>query len=63
SLNILLIGGAVSGVISPAAGAIGHQVATVFVLLNSLRLVRGEPSDKGVRQPVIPGLPSDIYPV
>lgn len=41
-INILLIFGAAFGVISPAFGAIGHQIATVLVLLNSLRLVRGE---------------------
>lgn len=41
-LNLLLIIGAASGALSPAGGAIGHQVATVFVLLNSLRLMKGE---------------------
>lgn len=38
-LNILLITGAAFGMISPAAGTVGHQAATVFVLFNSLRLV------------------------
>lgn len=60
SLNVLLIASAASGVISPAAGAIGHQVATVFVLLNSLRLVRGESSEKSIPLPIIPGTPSNL---
>jgi Zn2+/Cd2+-exporting ATPase len=38
TLNILLILGAAIGLLSPALGAIGHQVATVLVLLNSSRL-------------------------
>lgn len=42
-LNLLLITAAASGALSPAGGAIGHQVATIFVLLNSLRLMKGEP--------------------
>jgi P-type E1-E2 ATPase len=37
-LNTLLIMGAASGILSPAMGAIGHQVATIAVLLNSSRL-------------------------
>ncbi|MDD1729814.1 MAG: cation-translocating P-type ATPase, partial [Methanospirillum sp.] len=41
-LNLLLIIGAASGFLSPAGGAIGHQIATVFVLLNSLRLMKNE---------------------
>jgi len=37
-LNMILIIAAGYGLISPAAGAIGHQVATLLVLLNSTRL-------------------------
>lgn len=37
-LNALLILAAGAGMLSPAMGAIGHQVATVIVLLNSSRL-------------------------
>ena len=37
-LNFLLILFAGSGVISPALGAVGHQVAVAIVLLNSARL-------------------------
>lgn len=37
-LNFLLIVFAGSGVISPALGAVGHQVAVAIVLLNSARL-------------------------
>jgi Zn2+/Cd2+-exporting ATPase len=37
-LNFLLICGAASGVLSPVLGAIGHQVATLLVLMNSARL-------------------------
>ncbi|HWQ66735.1 MAG TPA: cation-translocating P-type ATPase [Methanospirillum sp.] len=38
-LNMILICGAVFGVLSPAMGAIGHQVATLAVLLNASRLI------------------------
>lgn len=52
-LNLLLIIAAGYGLISPATGAIGHQVATLVVLVNSTRLAYnpglklGNP-DKGV---------------
>lgn len=53
-LNLLLIITAGYGLISPAAGAIGHQVATIVVLLNSTRLaynpgLRMGKSDAGVK--------------
>ena len=40
SLNALLIIIASSGMLSPVGGAIGHQVATVAVLIHSLKLTR-----------------------
>lgn len=40
SLNTLLIIVASSGLLSPVGGAIGHQVATVAVLIHSLMLTR-----------------------
>jgi len=48
-LNILLILGAATGVLSPAMGAIGHQIATITVLLNSSRLmIQKEEKEKPV---------------
>ena len=41
SLNFIMIAGASAGVISPAIGAIGHQISTIAVLLNSLRIRKG----------------------
>lgn len=38
ALNFVMICGAAAGLLSPAIGAIGHQVATVAVLINSARL-------------------------
>jgi len=38
TLNFVMIAGASAGVISPAVGAIGHQISTIAVLLNSLRI-------------------------
>jgi cation transport ATPase len=39
-LNMFLIIIAAYGIINPVMGAIGHQVATMVVLLNSIRLSR-----------------------
>ncbi|NLV27888.1 MAG: cation-translocating P-type ATPase [Methanomicrobiales archaeon] len=38
ALNFILIGIAAGGMISPVLGAIGHQIATIVVLLNSIWL-------------------------
>jgi len=45
-LNFLLIVAAGYGMISPAVGAIGHQIATFVVLLNSTRLAYAHKSGK-----------------
>jgi len=37
-LNLFLIGIAAGGAITPVMGAIGHQLATIVVLINSIRL-------------------------
>jgi len=41
TLNFVMISGASLGLISPAVGAIGHQISTIAVLLNSLRMRMG----------------------
>lgn len=58
ALNLLLILAAAAGLLSPAAGAVGHQVATVLVLLNSLRLAGVRPRSGGHRLRETCGLPS-----